>query len=133
MTVLNCQVKLFNLKKLDVLFLPRVSNDEDRVMGVEGNVVELSLFPRHHRLRADGVILVDMQVKDMHLTVNCHSCKHRAAVRQKRQIIIVLFCSKGNIVSWPFGGVKLGKSLHVITTIRYCSHENKPQQEKNLV
>ena len=83
-------------------------------MGVEGNVVESSFFPRHYRLRADGVILVDMQVKDMHLTVNCHSCKHRAAVRQKRQIIIVLFCSKGIIVSWPFDGVKLGKLLYTL-------------------
>ena len=99
---------------MEYAHLPRVSNDEDRVMGVEGNVVESSFFPRHYRLRADGVILVDMQVKDMHLTVNCHSCKHRAAVRQKRQIneiIIVLFCSKGIVVSWPFDGVKLGKLL----------------------
>ena len=119
--------------EVNVLILPRVSNDEDRVMGVEGNVVEPSFFPRHHRLRADGVILVDMQVKDMHLTVNCHSCKHRAAVRQKRQIIIiVLFCSKGNIVSWPFGGVKLGKLLHVITKIIAAMKINH-NKEKNLV
>ena len=116
--------------EVNVLILPRVSNDEDRVMSVEGNVVEPSFFPRHHRLRADGVILVDMQVKDMHLTVNCHSCKHRAAVRQKRQIIKVLFV--GNIVSWPFGGVKLGKLLHVITTIIAAMKTNH-NEKKNLV
>lgn len=44
-----------------------IANDNDGVDGVELHVGDLVLLFGHHRLVADGLILVDSQVKNMGL------------------------------------------------------------------
>lgn len=44
-----------------------IAHDDDGVDGVELHVGDLSFLPGHHRLVADGLILVDGQVKHVDL------------------------------------------------------------------
>ena len=46
-----------------------VADDEDGMVGVERYVIQPGLFPRHNGLGTDGVVLVQMEVEDVHLQI----------------------------------------------------------------
>ena len=74
----------FNAEKKPKCFMtlvPAVADNDDRVVGIERDVIELGLLPRHDLLRADGMIFVDVKIKDVDLAVNGHGGENSAAPR----------------------------------------------------
>ena len=56
------------------------------MVGVEGDVVEPGLLPGDDGLGADGVVLVNVQVEDVHLAVDGHGREDGGRVRRPRHV-----------------------------------------------
>ncbi len=79
----NIFQKCENLCMLNILAIP---NNDNGMMTIEWDMIEPSLFPGHNGLRADWVIFVDMEVKDVDFAIHGHSCEHRAGIGRPRHI-----------------------------------------------
>ena len=49
-----------------------VTNDDDGMSGVEGDMIELGFLPRHHLLDTDWLVFVPIEVIHMNLAINGH-------------------------------------------------------------
>ena len=58
-----------------------VSNYDDGMSLIEGNVVQSRLLLGHHGLHTDGVVFVNVEIVDVDLPVDSDGCEDSAGVR----------------------------------------------------